>query len=109
LACVPAWRLPLEVEHKFDLEPFLRDRFPKDLEVSVNKTWELGGGYLTSAGITPEIVYPLAVEIVAEFSDQTDLKFFHLTDLLENSDKIQDAHLLILLNRLGHALGFLSK
>ena len=109
LACVPAWRLPLEVEHKFDLEPFLRDRFPKDFEVSVNKTWELGGSYFTSAGITPEIVYPLAVEIVAELSDQTDLKFFHLTDLLENSDKIQDAHLLILLNRLGHALGFLSK
>ena len=109
LACVPAWRLPFEIEHKFDLEPFLLEKFPKDFNVEINRLWELGGSYFTSAGITPEIVYPMAVEIVAELSYQTDLKFFHLKDLLESSDKIQDAHLLILLYRLGHALGFLSK
>ncbi|HEY0459358.1 MAG TPA: methyltransferase domain-containing protein [Pyrinomonadaceae bacterium] len=105
LACVPAWRLPFEIEHKFDLEPFLREKFPKDFNVSVKKTWELGGSYFTSAGITPEIVYPSAVELDAKISSQTGLKFYHLTDLLEVSEQIQDAHLLILLNRLGHALG----
>ena len=109
LACVPAWRLPFEVEHKFDLEPFLREKFPRDFRVSANKIWELGGAYFTSAGVTPEIVYPTAVEIDAQNSSETGLKFFHLTDLLANSDEFQDAHLLILLNRLGHALGFLSK
>lgn len=109
LACVPAWRLPFEIEHKFDLEPFLRERFPADFNVRINETWELGGSYFTSAGITPEIVYPLAVECDAEFTGETALKFFHLTDLLEISEEIQDAHLLILLNRLGHALGLLSK
>ncbi len=109
LACVPAWRLPLAVEHKFDLEPFLREKFPKDFSVSANKFWELGGSYFTSAGITPEIVYPTAIELDAKSLDETDLKFFHLRDLLENCDQIQDAHLLILLNRLGHSLGFLSK
>jgi len=109
LACVPAWRLPFAVEHKFDLEPFLHEKFPKDFSVSIKKAWELGGSYFTSAGITPEIVYPLAVELDAKGLGANDLKFFHLKDLLENSDQIQDAHLLILLNRLGHALGFLSK
>jgi hypothetical protein len=107
LACVPAWRLPFSVEHKFDLEPFLSEKFPRDFNVSLGKTWELGGSFFTSAGITPEIVYPLAVEINAESLGETDLKFFHLTTLLDNSDKIQDAHLLILLNRLAHSLGFL--
>ncbi|MEO6588632.1 MAG: methyltransferase domain-containing protein, partial [Pyrinomonadaceae bacterium] len=106
LACVPAWRLPLEIEHKFDLENFLREKFPKDFNVQFKKFWELGGSYFTSAGITPEIVYPTAVELVAENLVETDLKFYALEHLLENSDKIQDAHLLILLNRLGHALGF---
>jgi len=105
LACVPAWRLPFEVAHKFDLETFLREKFPKDFSLSFKKSWELGGSYFTSAGITPEIVYPMAVELDAERIGETDLKFFHLKDLLENCDKIQDAHLLILLNRLGHALG----
>ncbi len=105
LACVPAWRLPFEVEHKFDLEPFLQARFPRDFNVSFKKFWELGGSYFTSAGITPEIVYPSAVELDAQFPGETGLKFFHLTDLLEISERVQDAHLLILLNRLGHALG----
>jgi len=84
----------------------LRERFPKDFSVSLNKTWELGGSYFTSAGITPETVYPFAVELDAESLSETDLKFFHLNNLLENSEKIQDAHLLILLNRLAHSLGF---
>lgn len=109
LACAPAWRLPSAIKHKFDLEPFLRERFPKDFNVSINKISELGGSYFTSAGITPEVVYPAAVELKAENLGETDLKFFRLPNLLENSSQIQDAHLLILLNRLAHALGFLSK
>jgi SAM-dependent methyltransferase len=108
LACVPAWRLPKSIEHKFDLETFLREKFPKDFNAEINKTWELGGSFFTSAGITPEIVYPLAVELNAEVLGKTDLKFFDLTTLLDNLDKIQDAHLLISLNRLAHGLGFLA-
>lgn len=105
LPCVPAWRVPFDVEHKFDLENFLNEKFPKDFNVSIKKSWELGGSYFTSAGITPEIVYPTAVEIDAENLRKTALKFYKLKDLLENADQIQDAHLLILLNRLGHSLG----
>ncbi len=105
LACVPAWRLPFAVEHKFDLEPFLREKFPKDFNASFKNAWELGGSFFTSAGITPEIVYPLAVELDAENLAETDLKFFHLADWLAHSEQIQDAHLLILLNRLAHSLG----
>ncbi len=105
IVCVPAWRLPKTVSHKFDIQPFLQEKFPKDFNVAVRKTWELGGSYFTSAGITPEIVYPFAVELNAENLSETDLKFFSLKDLLAKVDEIQDAHLLILLNRLAHALG----
>ncbi len=107
--CVPAWRLPFAVAHKFDLESFLREKFPQDFKASIEQSWELGGAFFTSAGITPEIVYPLAVELSAESLGATDLKFFSLKDLLAHSDRITDAHLLILLNRLAHSLGFLSK
>lgn len=105
LPCIPAWRVPFEIEHKFDLENFLREKFSKDFNVTVKKFWELGGSFFTSAGITPEIVYPTAIELNAENLHETNLKFFHLKILLENADEIQDAHLLILLNRLGHSLG----
>jgi ubiquinone/menaquinone biosynthesis C-methylase UbiE len=105
LVCVPAWRLPKTVSHKFEIEPFLREKFPQDFRVSVNKITELGGSFFTSAGITPEVVYPAAVELNAESLAQTDLQFFKIDDLLEYSDEIQDAHLLISVNRLAHALG----
>ena len=108
LACVPAWRLPRSIEHKFDLVPFVCEKFAKDFNVSINKTWELGGSFFTSAGITPEVVYPLAVELDAKNLSITDLLLFNIKDLIENCDDIQDAHLLILLNRMAHALGILA-
>lgn len=104
ILCVPAWRLPLEIEHKFDLETFLIEKFPKDFCVEIKHCWELGGSYFTSAGVTPEIVYPMAVELDAENLKQTDLHFIEVENFLKFSDKIGDAHLLILLNRLAHAL-----
>jgi ubiquinone/menaquinone biosynthesis C-methylase UbiE len=109
IVCVPAWRVSNDIEHKFDLETFLSEKFPKDFSVEINRTWELGGTYFPTPGVTPEIVYPFAVELKAENLHQTDLLFFKVRDLLNSLDKISDAHLLILANRLGHALGFLSK
>ncbi len=106
LACVPAWRLPKSIKHKFDVKDFLREKCLKDFKISINETRELGGSYFTSAGITPEVVYPFAVEIDAKNLDETDLKIFSLRVLRNILDEIQDAHLLILLNRLRHALGF---
>lgn len=104
LICVPAWRLPKTVSHKFEIEPFLIEKFAEDFGVKTNKLWELGGSFFTSAGITPEIIYPMAVELKAESLEATDLKFFNLKTLIEKIDEIQDAHLLISLNRLAHAL-----
>ncbi len=106
LACVPAWRLPFSVKHKFDLEPFLRESFPMDFGIEVRNIWELGGSYFTSAGITPEIVYPSAVELKTDDLMKADLRYFEIGELLSYSNKIEDAHFLILLNRLAHALGF---
>lgn len=104
LACVPAWRLPRPVRHKFDLEPFVRDRFPIDFSLKAATVSELGGAYFTSAGLTPEIVYPLAVEIET-VEDGSELQFIRIEKLLAIQRDLRDAHLLIALNRLGHALG----
>jgi hypothetical protein len=105
IPCVPAWRLPKTISHKFDIEPFLTEKFVSDFKVQINKLWELGGSFFTSAGVTPEVVYPLAVELKAESLGETDLQFFNLKTLIDKIEQIQDAHLLISLNRLAHALG----
>ncbi|MBS1795922.1 MAG: methyltransferase domain-containing protein [Acidobacteria bacterium] len=110
LRCAPAWRLPRGLAHKFGLEEFLRERFPKDFGAAVRRAWELGGSYFTSAGVTPEVVYPFAVELdAARGAAAGELRFFRLDELLAHAGRIGDAHFLILLNRLGHALGSLSK
>lgn len=104
LACVPAWRLPRSIGHKFEIEEFLRERFPLDFRADVNRVWELGGAYFTSAGITPEIVYPMAVEVGAETAGSSELTFFRLGDIIGRQAELHDAHLLISLNRLEHSL-----
>ena len=104
LACVPAWRLPLEIKDKFAIEPFLQNAFQQDFRTNQKKSWELGGSYFSTPGVTPEIVYPFAVEIKAKNLAETDLQFLGLNELVQNLDKFQDAHLLILANRLAHSL-----
>ena len=84
LACVSAWRLPFEIEHKFDLEPFLREKFPIDFRAEINNVWELGGSYFTSAGVTPEVVYPMAVELRSDYLSKVNLHFFEISKLLRS-------------------------
>lgn len=105
LVGVPAWRLSNSVSEKFELEDFLKKAFEREFAVEIKRVWELGGSYFPTPGVTPEVVYPMAAEIKAEEANKADLRFFALGDLLENMSKIEDAHLLILLNRLAHALG----
>ena len=106
LICVPAWRLPFSVKDKFALEDLLFDLFEKDFCVRPVKCWELGGSYFPTPGVTPEIVYPFAVEIEIDDLGSCDLQFVEIGSLMKRLDQFEDAHLLILANRLFHALTF---
>lgn len=108
LICVPAWRLPFSVQDKFRLETALFDSFKKDFCLSPLTCRELGGSYFPTPGVTPEIVYPFAVEIETGDLARCDLQFVEIASLMEKLDHFEDAHLLILANRLFHALAFNS-
>ena len=105
IVCAPAWRLPKEIEHKFAIERFVVERMASDFQASVMDIWELGGSYFTSTGVTPECVYPFCAQVSADSIDSSELDFYRLSDLLEAADQLVDAHLLIVLHRLAHALG----
>ena len=104
LACVPAWRLPFSINHIFQLETALFDFFQDDFQVRAIKCWQLGGSYFPTPGVTPEIVYPFAVEIEINNLRESSLQFIELNSLIERLDEIEDAHLLIAANRLSHAV-----
>lgn len=99
----PSWRLPLSLRNIGELPAFLTAALRRDFSVSVRNTWELGGSYFSTPGITPEVVYPFVVEVDATAISSSPLHFINYNAL--NLNDLHDAHLLIGTHRLRHALG----
>jgi hypothetical protein len=109
IAAAPAWRLPSTITHLSEAPPYLNEALRRDFNLRGRRAWELGGAYFPTSGVTPEVVYPFAVEVEAgESLPTTTLQFTPLPELIDNSDRIRDAHLLIATYRLAHALQVLT-
>ncbi|HZH32574.1 MAG TPA: class I SAM-dependent methyltransferase [Pyrinomonadaceae bacterium] len=107
IACAPAWRLPSSITHQSEIQPFLREALERDFSLRARQAWELGGTYFTTSGVTPEVVYPFAVEVEASGNLNPAFHFIRLDEMTANLDLARDAHLLIATYRLAHALGVL--
>ncbi len=106
ISVCPAVRLPHAVTSRNDIPAALEDELETFFGMEIGKWWELGGAYFPTPGVTPEIVYPFAVELsVSSASRLKNITFTPLADLLALLDVIHDAHTLIALLRLAHALG----
>ena len=88
-----------------ELPAFVGAAMRREFALTVRNTWELGGPYFSSPGVTPETVYPLVVEVDANEVAASALRFVECDALARHLDRIQDAHLLIAVYRLRHALG----
>lgn len=108
IACVPAWRLPKIVTRISQLEPFVAQALNRDFNLIPTRTRELGGAYFTSPGVTPELVYPLTIEVNSEDVDQSPLHWISLKRLIKEIDLVSDVHTIIAAYRLAHALGALK-
>jgi hypothetical protein len=104
IASSPAWRLPDSVDHWMVLPAFLSEAMRRDFNISVVQTWELGGSYFPSPGVTPEVVYPFVAEVDASQIHLGSLTFMEIDDLKNRIDSIQEGHLMITACRLLHAL-----
>ena len=99
LLTAPAKRLPKSVKSIFDLTTVLSQMIIEGS--SVKKFFKLGEKYYSSIGITTEQVYPY---IILPDKPSEKLHWLKLSELTDNMNKIEDAHLLICLARLQHAL-----
>ena len=99
---IPSWRVLLSLRSIGDLPAFISSALHRDFAVTVRNTWELGGSYFSSPGVTPEVVYPFVAEIDAGDVPSSPLHFINCGNA--NLDQLHDAHLLIALHRLRHAL-----
>ena len=99
LLTAPAKRLPKSVKSMFDLTTFISKM---NIEgVSVKRYFKLGEKYFPSIGTTTEQVYPYVVQLD---KPSEKLSWLKLSELIDNMNIIEDAHLLICLARLQHAL-----
>ena len=96
---VPAKRLSKTIETVFQLNQFISELKVGDSKVE--RFFKLGEKYYPSIGVTTEQVYPFAVCLD---HPAKQLKWVALDELLDNFEKLEDAHLLICLARLRHGL-----
>lgn len=99
LITAPAIRLSKGIRSVHELEEFLKHMHISDAQIiSFSK---LGEKYYPSVGITTEQVYPYVVSLD---HCSSDLYWVALDELYTKSNEIEDAHLLIAIHRLNHAL-----
>ena len=105
----PAWRLPREVWGIERSHRFACERLLGEYGVEAASVWELGGRYHPSPGLTPEVVYPLAVEVRdVDENPERALRFVPLDELVRERHSLRDGHLRIVTMRAAHALGLLA-
>jgi len=109
LLVAPAWRLPRVVASLTPARKWVVERLGREYGVATGGLWELGGRYHPSPGLTPEVVHPLAVEVIDEAPAERALHWVRLRDAAAHAPVLRDGHLLTLVLRAAHALGLLAK
>jgi hypothetical protein len=109
LLVTPAWRLPREVATRTAAWKWTEARIAEEYGLRVNGWFELGGRYHPSPGITPERVYPFAVDVADDEQDgRSRLHWVTIRAAIANADRLYDGHLRVVLFRAAHALGLLA-
>jgi SAM-dependent methyltransferase len=109
LLVVPAWRLPRAVASITPAREWVRERLMREYGLALGGTWELGGPFRPSAGVTPETVYPLAVEVTGTTGPGRALHWVDLADAVVQRATLREGHLRVIMLRAAHALGVLAR
>ncbi len=97
---VPAFRLRSNIKN---LEEGLRwsmERFEAEFSAKTTSAWSLGGRYLSSPGVIPEVIAPFAIEV----ADSRSLVWVDLIELMKSPLARFDGHGLTAVFRAAHAL-----
>ncbi len=103
-----AWRLQKGVQNLDEAEAYLKNKIHGQYRIRTLQMMPLGGEYYTSAGVSPEIVFPYLVEVDAKTAQSSKLKWVSLKDLLAHRREIRDGHLLTGTYRAAHLLGIIE-
>jgi SAM-dependent methyltransferase len=108
LLVAPAWRLPRGITTMTRALAWTRERLAAEYGVDVARTWELGGRWYPSPGVTPEVVHAVGVEVSGERPASRQLRWVPLAEAVGARASLRDGHLRIVALRAAHALGLLQ-
>lgn len=104
LVVTPAWRLPGAVTTLSLARAWIAERLAAEYGLEIGETWELGGCYRPSPGLTPETVFPLIVEVKGRREGGRPLDWVPLSSLVAHRAELPDGHLRVMMLRAAHAL-----
>ena len=104
LLVAPAWRLPRDFATTTPARAWIADRLRSDYGLRCGDTFELGGPFHPSPGLSPEAVWPVAFEVLAHAPAPHALLWLPLADLAASPDLLTDGHLRVVTRRASHAL-----
>ena len=108
LLVTPSWRIPRQIVGIAATRAWILRQLEQCYGLRCGAhCWELGGRYHPSPGVTPEVVYPLAVQVHAAAAAQLPLHWVRLSELVAQRRELRDGHLRIVALRAAHALGLL--
>lgn len=93
----PAWRLPPPQKNLDQARSWLNEALEREYGSAIEDWAPLGGPYFPTPGLTPELVYPVAVRVRVIQPGQLD--FFPLEELMGRWEEISNGHLRCLLLR----------
>ncbi len=107
IAVAPAWRLPRELTTRRDAKQWIAMRLQREYGLLPRTWFELGGKYHPSPGVTPERVFPYAIDVKNEGTGERQIAFLPLAEVIRDDELLRDGHLRIVAFRAAHALGLL--
>jgi len=105
---IPTARIPNSARAMDDASRYGQEILARDHGLSVLKVCPLGGKYVVSPGVTPEVMYPLLIEVDIEDSDSSSLTWVPLREFITRNPDVRSAQLLTSSYRALHMLGELK-
>jgi hypothetical protein len=105
---VPTTRVPLGVDSVRGARAHAAERLRANFGIESLAVQSLGGKYVVSPGVTPEVVYPTIVEVDLKRSRTDSLLWVPLRDLIPHISELHCGQAITLLYRVAHMLGMLE-
>ena len=104
LLVAPAWRLPRDLASTSPARAWIADCLRTGYGLRLGDSFELGGRYHPSPGLSPEAVWPVAFEVLGRDPAPRALLWLPLAELAAAADLLTDGHLRVVTRRAAHAL-----